>query len=141
MNIYLDIDGTLIHEDATENYGKPAAGLADFLVALRPHATYWLTTHCRDGNPDRARSILKAHLPPEFHGDVDRILPTTWDYLKTDGIDWSSDFVWFDNTIHTAEWERFKTAGPNQQVVEVNLRDNPEQLIEITRDLFSSSTN
>lgn len=24
MNIYLDIDGTMIHEDLSANYGKPA---------------------------------------------------------------------------------------------------------------------
>lgn len=62
MDIYLDIDGTLIHEDLTDNYGKAAAGLEEFLIALRPFDIYWLTTHCRDGNPDRAREIMMKHL-------------------------------------------------------------------------------
>jgi hypothetical protein len=139
MNIYLDIDGTLIHEDLSDNNGKAAAGLADFIIALRPHTTYWLTTHCRDGNPDRAREIMKQHLPPELHADIDRIKPTIWDMMKTEALDWSQDFVWLDDTITETEWKQFEKATPNQQVIETNLRDNPGQLIEITQDLQNSN--
>jgi hypothetical protein len=136
MNIYLDIDGTLIHEDLTDNYGKPAKGLEEFLIALRPYDTYWLTTHCTDGDPIHAQKKLKAVLPEALHADIERIKPTTWSLLKTEGIDWNSEFIWFDNDIYTAEWDRFKTAESNQQVIEVNLRDNPEQLVEIVNEIL-----
>jgi hypothetical protein len=136
MNIYLDIDGTLLHEELSAQDGRPAAGLAEFFIALRPHTTYWLTTHCRDGNPDRARSIMKQHVLPDLYPDIDRILPTTWDVAKTEGIDWSRDFIWFDNDIRDHEWEQFNSAGPNQQAIEVNLRQNPNQLIEVTSDIL-----
>lgn len=136
MNIYLDIDGTLIHDDLTENAGKPALGLEEFIIALRPHTTYWLTTHCRDGNPERAREIMKSRLPEALHADIDRIQPTTWDMLKTEALDWSEDFIWFDDTITETEWQQFETAKPNQQVIEMNLRDNPEKLVEITKDIL-----
>ena len=137
MNIYLDIDGTMIHEDLTENYGKAAAGLVEFLIALRPHTTYWLTTHCRDGNPHRAREIVKRVLPDALHPDIDRILPSVWDVNKTEGIDWTQDFIWFDNDISAAEWQKFEQADENQQVIEVNLRTNPGQLFEITNDVLN----
>jgi hypothetical protein len=136
MKIYLDIDGTLIHEDNWNNEKQTANGLEEFIIALRKHETYWLTTHCRDGNPERAREIMKRHLPVEFHGDIDRIKPTTWDTLKTQGIDWESQFTWFDNDISDIEWERFAMADEGQQVFEVNLKENPDQLIEITRDVL-----
>ncbi len=136
MNIYLDIDGTLIHEDQTANYGKAAAGLADFLIALRPHQTIWLTTHCRDGNPERAREIMKRFVPPELHADIDRIKPVVWDVMKTEGIDWSQDFIWFDNDIYPFEWEQIEQGTDDQQVVEINLKLNPRQLIEIVSDVF-----
>jgi hypothetical protein len=135
MNIYLDIDGTLIHEELP--FPKAAAGLEDFILALRPHTTYWLTTHCRDGNPERARSILKQYVREELHAEIDRIQPTVWDTLKTQGIDWSQDFVWFDNDISSYEWDKINEGTENQQVVEVNLRENPSQLIEITADLLA----
>ncbi len=134
MNIYLDIDGTMIHENLAEP--KAAEGLTDFLIALRPHQTFWLTTHCRDGNPVRPREIMKRFVPFELHADIDRILPTVWDMNKTEGIDWSKDFIWFDNDIGHFEAERFKTAGPDQNVVYFYLLSNPKQLIEITRDIL-----
>lgn len=136
MNIYLDIDGTMIHEDEWGRDNLAAAGLAEFIIALRPYDTYWLTTHCRNGNPERPREIMKRHLPESLHPDIDRIKPTVWDTMKTQGIDWTEDFIWFDNDIMDAEWLRFESAKPEQQVIEVNLRTNPEQLKEITRDIL-----
>lgn len=137
MNIYLDIDGTLIHEDRWDMENPAAAGLEEFLIALRPHDTYWLTTHCRDGNPERAREILKRYVSPALHADIDRIKPTVWDTLKTQGIDWSEDFIWFDNDISALEWEQIEQGSENQQAIEVDLRTNPQQLLEIVRDVLS----
>lgn len=136
MNIYLDIDGTMIHEDLSERYGKPAEGLREFIVALRTYDTYWLTTHCRERDPTRAREILKQVLPSNLHTDVDRIQPTRWNDLKTEAIDFTSDFIWFDNDIYAGEWEKLSECGPNQMIIEVDLRTNPQQLAEITRDIL-----
>ena len=135
MNIYLDIDGTLIHQELSEMMGKPAAGLEEFIIALRPHSTFWLTTHCRDGNPERAREIMKRVLSDTLHPDIDRILPTVWDRHKTEGIDWSKDFIWFDKDISAFERARFATAPDTQSFIEVDLRANPKQLLEITSEL------
>lgn len=136
MKIYLDIDRTMIHEDLSDMYCKPAVGLEDFIVALRPYDTYWLTTHCTTGDPTNARRIMKAVLPEELHADIDRIKPTVWQDLKTQGIDFDSDFIWFDNDIYAGEWEKLKKCQGSQNVIEVNLRNNPKHLIEITRDVL-----
>jgi len=136
MKIYLDIDGTLIHEDLTENYGKPAAGLEDFIIALRPHDTCWLTTHCMDGSPVRAQAMMKNYLSKELHQDIDRIKPTVWSDMKTEALDWGSDFIWFDNDIFEEEWKVLEKCKSGQSVVQVDLRANPEQLIEITREIL-----
>lgn len=136
MKIYLDIDGTLIHEDLTENYGKPAAGLEDFLLALRPHDTYWLTTHCMTGDATNARRLMKAVVSPELHNDIDRIKKTVWKDLKTEALDFESDFIWFDNDIFDGEREALRKCGPNQSVVEVDLRADPKQLIKITKEVL-----
>ena len=135
MNIYLDIDGTLIHEDLSKMLGKPAAGLEEFIIALRPHNTYWLTTHCRDGNPDRAREIMKRILPEGLHPDIHSIKPTVWDRFKTEGIDWSEDFIWFDNDIGDYERSSFSSAPDTQSFIEIDLRASPKQLIEILSEL------
>lgn len=135
MSIYLDIDGTLIHENFAEP--KAAAGLEELLIALRSHQAYWLTTHCRDGNPERARDILKRFVSPELHADIDRIRPTVWDVMKTEGIDWSKDFVWLDNDISPYEWEQLEQGSEHQYAIEINLRANPNQLLEVVEELKS----
>jgi len=137
MKIYLDIDGTMIHEDLTDNYGKAAAGLEDFIVALRRFDTYWLTTHCTTGDPVNAVRIMKAVLPELLHPDIERIKGTVWGEMKTEALDWSSDFIWFDNDIFAAEWKDLEKCRENQSVVQVDLRTNPQQLIEITRDVLN----
>lgn len=136
MKIYLDIDGTMIHEDLSDMYGKPAAGLEEFLVALRGHDTYWLTTHCTTGDPRHARELMKSLLSKEYHADIERIKPTAWKTMKTEAIDFDSDFIWFDDNIFDSEWKALEKCGPNQSVVEMNLRKDPKQLLEITRDLL-----
>lgn len=136
MKIYLDIDGTMIHDDLSDMYCKAAVGLEDFIVALRPYDTYWLTTHCTEGDPTKARQIMKGVLPESLHADIDRIKPTVWQDLKTNGIDFDSDFIWFDNDIYAREWEKLKQCNENQLVIEVDLRNNPRHLIEITRDIL-----
>lgn len=136
MKIYLDIDGTLIHEDRWDMANPAAEGLEEFIIALRPYDTHWLTTHCTDGDPANARRIIKAVLPEFLHADIDRIKPTVWQDLKTKGIDFNSDFIWFDNDIFNGEWEVLKQCNENQTVIEVDLRTNPQHLIEIVRDIF-----
>ena len=136
MNIYLDIDGTMLHEENWEAVNLAAEGLVEFIITLRAHNTYWLTTHCRDGDPTRAREIMKRHLPPELHDDINRIKPTVWDTQKTQGIDWTQNFTWFDNDISAFEWEKIEQGTEGQQAIEVNLKQNPKQLIEITNDVL-----
>ena len=136
MKIYLDIDGTMIHEDLTENYGKAAAGLEDFITALKPYDTYWLTTHCHEGDPTRAQAIMKRVLPDALHPEIDRIKGTVWDVNKTEALDWDSDFIWIDNDVFEEEWKQLERCTDNQSVVQVDLRANPEQLKEITRDVL-----
>ncbi len=136
MKIYLDIDGTMIHDDLTDMYCKAAAGLEEFIVALRPYDTYWLTTHCTTGDSENARRIMKGVLPEDLHADIDRIKPTVWQDRKTDAIDFDSDFIWFDNDIFASELKVLEKCTGEQSAVEVNLRDNPKQLIEIVRDVL-----
>ena len=97
--LYLDIDGTLIHEELGERWGQPAEGLADFIRATEPFSVSWLTTHCMDGDPTRARALVQKHLSEELHPLVDRIKPSRWSTYKTEALDPTEPFIWFDNDI------------------------------------------
>ena len=83
MNIYLDIDGTLIREALNERLGQPADGLPEFLQAIQHHNLFWLTTHCREGNPIRPIEILKRVTGESLHPIIDSIKGTVWDTAKT----------------------------------------------------------
>ena len=135
MKIYLDIDGTMIHEEI-EKAGVPAVGLEEFLVALRPYETYWLTTHCMNGDPQYAQKLMKKKVSEDYYGDIERIMPTAWSLLKTDALDFSSDFIWFDNEVSSQELKELQECNESQSLMQVDLKTNPEQLIEITRDVL-----
>jgi hypothetical protein len=148
MNIYLDIDGTLIHEDA-ERAGEPAEGLADFIRALfpcpsdphthtsSPYSVFWLTTHCMDGDPIHAQKLMKASVPAELHGDIDRIRPTRWSVMKTEAIDFTAPFIWFDNDVTASDRKVLKQKAlmVKQWLIEVDLVANPHQLLDVLADL------
>ena len=136
MKIYLDIDGTMIHEEFGDMWGKAAVGLEEFLIALRPYETYWLTTHCMNGNPEHAQALMKKKVSEEFYEDIDRIQPTAWCILKTEALDFKSDFIWFDNETTAQELKALEKSREGQSQLVVDLVKNPKQLIEIVRDIL-----
>ncbi len=98
MNIYLDIDGVLL---ANEHY--PANYAPEFLryvLTNYPDTTYWLTTHCQGDALQPIRDV--GHL---FDGEtvelMKKIKPTTWldSSAKTDAIDFTKPFLWFDDDL------------------------------------------
>ena len=56
--------------------------------------------------------------------------------MKTEALDFDSDFIWFDNDIFSEEWKALQKCGSKQSVIEVDLRTNPRQLEEIVRDVL-----
>ena len=65
-NIYLDIDGTIIHEEAGR-LNQPAAHSHEFLKILKDYPVYWLTMRCRDGDPSQVLHYLQRILPKEVY--------------------------------------------------------------------------
>ena len=133
--IYLDIDGTILHEEL-DKYNQPANHLQEFLEALECYDVYWLTTHCRDNDPTHVRLHLQRKLPPELFQYVLRYKPVTWDINKTEAIDFNSDFLWFDNDVMQSERDALASHNATRGLVEVDLRVNPSQLMDITRNIL-----
>ena len=125
MNIYLDVNGVLLQQNLT-----PAIGVTDFLRrAFEKGDVYWLTTHCK-GDNDPVVSYLKLILPTEAFELIERVKPTTFDVLKTDGIDFSKDFLWFDDNIFESEKKVLDAHNSGHKHVMVDLDENPRQLDE-----------
>lgn len=124
-NIYLDIDGVLL-----ANERNPAPYAQEFLSHVLerfPDSTYWLTTHCK-GNADTPIEHV-GHLFDAKTVDLMRkIKPTNWDMAKTESIDFSKPFLWFDDDCFDFERKVLVEHGVLDNWIEVNLAKDDRQL-------------
>ena len=133
MNIYLDIDGVLIH-DGLQNYDLPVNGALELLKVLtEKYSCYWLTTHCRGGE-NRAPEFLLRKLP-EAKEYIEKIKPTEWSLWKTEAIDFTKDFRWIDDDVYDQERSELERRGCLEKLIVVNLREEPDRLKNILTEL------
>lgn len=125
MNIYLDIDGVLLANE--RNPARHAHEFLSYVLERYPNKTYWLTTHCQG---DAATPIEHVgHLfAPETVALMKKIKPTSWDVSKTDGIDFRTPFLWFDDDCFDFERKILLQHGVMDNWIEVDLAKNENQL-------------
>ncbi len=137
-NIYLDIDGVILLDDL-KNAGKGALSLSLFLYHLEynqqkgNHKVCWLTTHCRNGSTERVLEYLKSRLGSYNYDVIVRmkIKPTVWNKLKTEAIDFSQDFIWFDDDVLPEEIEELKKHDAEYKLINMDLQKDRYQLKEL----------
>jgi len=138
MNIYLDIDGVLL---ANENALAPhAEEFLNTVLDKYPSSTYWLTTHCWRGE-NRAVEILSPHISPELIERIMQIKPTEWDEAKTDAIDFSQPFLWFDDDLYPEERTALEVHGAIAGWVGIDLANDPNQLQKQIEELATLKNN
>jgi hypothetical protein len=123
MIIYLDIDGVLLANDKQKaNFSK------DFIKSMvENHDVYWLTTHCK-GDASFAIELLSRYFDSETIEYVRKIKPTNWETWKTDAVDFSKDFLWFDDQVFEEEIKVLKENNKFDSWVQIDLSKNPDQL-------------
>jgi len=135
VNIYLDIDGVLITKK-----GKPANGLFEFLEYVTGNYTcYWLTTHCRDGTPERAVEYVNkiGGIDKEL---LEKIKPCKpWATFKTEAIDFSEPFIWLDDNLFEGERRALNERGMLQNMEYFDLVHDPNQLVKIMAEMKRKS--
>ena len=120
---YVDIDLVIL-----ANETHLARHAHEFLERVtNDYDAYWLTTHCR-GDAQQAIDRLSLVMPPETLELAKRLKPTNWDEAKTEGIDFNSPFVWFDDELYDDERETLITHNALDNWIEVDLARNPDQL-------------
>ena len=125
MNIYLDIDGVLLaNEKSAANY---ADEFLQAVLAAYPDSTYWLTTHNWRGE-NRTKEVLAPHLRPETVPLLDKIKPTVWNEMKTDGINFSEKFIWLDDDLWEDELKVLERHNTTDNFILIDLKKDPNQL-------------
>lgn len=129
-NIYLDIDGVLLANDL-----HAANHVHEFLdFVTNNYSTYWLTTHCK-GDAEYTVRHLARILPPETIALLSSIQPTDWSLAKTEAIDFSKPFLWFDDDLFDFEREALIQHDALDNWIEVDLAKN-ENMLKIFIDDF-----
>lgn len=99
-NLYFDIDGVLRGSASPPDHVQ---ALLRYALTHFPTSIYWLTTHCRQGY-NHAYQALKDTLPtPLLDQAINLIQPTDFGALKTDALDFSTPFLWFDDNLFESE--------------------------------------
>ncbi len=99
INIYLDIDGVIL------GTASPQTDIEAWLNYMLDNFKniYWLTTHCRGGE-NQTEFWLNGKLSTELIRRISqRIQVTDWGVLKTDAIDFTKPFIWFDDNLMLSE--------------------------------------
>ena len=129
--IYIDVDGVLL---TTSNI-RAAKGAVDLLYfVLQNFDCYWLTTHCHDNDTTQVISYLSQFFYPSVVEKFKAIKPAAWNTLKTEGIDFDSDFVWLDDYPMQRERKVLEQRGCLKKLIQVNL-DNKDELFHVIQKL------
>jgi hypothetical protein len=121
--LYLDIDGVLLANEL-----NLAEGAKEFIkYAADNFEVYWLTTHCMDGDPAHAVEYL-ARADEEIKPWLKKFKPTVWSLKKTDAIDFTKPFLWFDDDCYSEEQRVLKESNVFNSWIEVDLRKYPDQM-------------
>lgn len=130
MNIYLDIDGVLLANDKFLSVG--AEDFIKYIVTR--YSTYWLTTHCMDDDPSLAIENVGKLCKPETVEFLKQIKPTSWKVAKTEAIDFTEPFLWFDDDLYDDEREVLLQHNLLDSWVEIDLNKNPYRLVGLLKN-------
>jgi len=134
--IYLDVDGVIL---ANEQH---AANYADAFLhhIIQNYPTTWLTTHCMNNDPETVIERLKGLLEPATLELLTQVRGAKWDLWKTEAIDFSRPFLWFDDDCYAEERMALEQHGVLSNWVEVNLSKDVNQLRQYLDSLPKATT-
>ena len=117
MKLYLDIDGVLLNPKE-DKAAEHAAELIEYITS--EFDCYWLTTHCK-GDAGPAVQYLSGYFPDMIVEKLMKIKPTYWETLKTEAIDFDSNFIWLEDYPFQAEKEVLRNFAASESLYTINL--------------------
>ena len=128
--LYLDVDGVLLGKNRPQEATIVLAIHArEFLEFCLSHFDcYWLTTHCKEGDATRVLGLLRRYSDEPVMRLVKEVRPTCWRTLKTEAIDFGSDFYWIDDQLLWTEMQILREQRVLSRWIQINTRRNPDDL-------------
>lgn len=124
--LYIDIDGVLLTNKKT----TASEYACEFLnYCVKNFDCYWLTTHCKGDNKNVLK-YLNEYFNVEMNDTFNLIKITYWDKLKTEAIDFTSDFLWLEDNPFNAEIEILHKNNSINNLIVINL-NNKDELIRV----------
>lgn len=130
--LYLDIDGVLL-TNRNPRAADGAIELIDFILSRFDY--FWLTTHCRENNTTNALRMLASYFPQSIIEKLKQIKSTQWNTLKTEAIDFNSDFCWLDDYVLEAEKKELERHKCLNNLLLVDLK-NDNELMNLMQKLI-----
>ena len=129
--LYIDIDGVILAK------GQKVPEYADSLIQyiIDHFDCYWLTTHCRSGE-NKTINYLSPFYDNDIIQSLEKIKTTDWDTLKTEGIDFDSNFYWLEDYPFESEMKILEEKNKLNSLIKVDL-NNPNELNRIYKLLSS----
>lgn len=125
LDIYLNIDGVLL-----DNNSRPANYSREFLKYIVPNFnTYWLSSRAK-GNSSLLIKDLSKLFEPTIIQLMSRVRPTRWSWAKTQAIDFSRPFLWFDDELVIHERIELIRNNALESWIEVNLIKDENRLAD-----------
>ena len=123
-SLYIDIDGVLLANE--ENL---TIGAIEFIkYAADNFEVYWLTTHCMNGDPTHAIEYVQRTTDEDLRPYLGKFKPTTWSLMKTDAIDFTKPFLWFDDDCYSGERLALKENDAFNSWIEIDIAKYSNQL-------------
>jgi hypothetical protein len=134
--LYLDIDGVLL----TTKQIKTADDVIPFIEFVTTNFDcYWLTTHCK-GNIGTALNYLSDYFDSTTLKKLEKINPTNWITLKTEAIDFKSDFIWLEDYPFESEKKVLMKHNAIHKLITVDLNKVGELMrVMVALEKFISS--
>lgn len=112
-----------------------AKGADEFICyALKTFNCHFLTTHCK-GNAQTVIDYLSQYCLSGLLEKLRAIKPTNFDKWKTEGIDFSKEFIWIDDYLFNAEIEILKSNGRMNSWIQVNSYRDQTALVNLLRTI------
>ena len=121
INLYVDIDGVLLTKK--QEIPKGAIEFIDFIT--NRYDCFWLTTHCREGE-NKAIQYLEQFYAELEMDKLRKIKATNWRDLKTEGINFSIDFIWLDDYPFESELRVLEANDRKDNLIKVDLNQRNE---------------